>query len=264
MFIVTWTKPGVFIEGVEGNIGHKASTIFSSLENQLLDANVSLNLFYQDRTKGLPLPREDLEAHWESERLERQVAEAELNAQYGVVPFSDHDATIKRHADVELHMRRKKWESGEPPISHLASLVWIHARSFVFAIDAYTRFFKQLIALGHKEEDLTAILHELHERVPFMREVRNTVNHIDERSMGKRRIRGKLQDIELQELDTSPFKGKILFNSVLNGNRFGCTLEDGSYGEIEISEKTLLAVLDCLIRGYRVFEWINWPQHFPR
>ena len=46
-----------------------------------------------------------------------------------------------RFSEVELRLK-KKWNNGEYPLSHQHRLIFLHAKSFLYALDAIDKFLK--------------------------------------------------------------------------------------------------------------------------
>ncbi|MHB8825046.1 MAG: hypothetical protein ACYC5T_09470, partial [Thiobacillus sp.] len=60
----------------------------------------------------------------------------------------------------------------------------------------------------------------------------------------------------------APNGGVLILNS-LNGNRFGCTMSDGHYGEVEVSAPSLQSLQQLLHDTLSSFNWRGPQQHLP-
>src|SRR5690606_21961775 len=87
-----------------------------------------------------------------------------------------------------------------------------------------------------------------------VREVRHSVAHYEDRTRG---LGPGNRPLSLQPIDNglinAPSGALALEN--LRGNHFGTTLADGSYGEVEISAKTLEAAVNTIQQVIDCFDW---------
>jgi len=100
---------------------------------------------------------------------------------------------------------------------------------------------------------------------PDLRRVRNTAQHLEDRSRGlgagKNPKPMTLQPVE-NRLISAPEGGVLVLNS-LTDNRFGCTMSDGHYGEVEISPQSLQVLCGLLHEVLQCFQWKGPVQHAP-
>jgi hypothetical protein len=70
----------------------------------------------------------------------------------------------------------------------------------------------------------------------------------------------------LKPMDNSlvkaPSGGVLVIDSLVN-NVFGTTMNDGSYGEVEVSRRSLLKAQACVQSIISSFEWKGPKRHHP-
>jgi hypothetical protein len=72
--------------------------------------------------------------------------------------------------------------------------------------------------------------------------------------------------MQLQPVQTEAISapgGNVLILDCLNGNRFGCTMGDGHYGELEVSPQSLQSLCGLLHEVLQCFKWKGPAQHGP-
>jgi hypothetical protein len=57
--------------------------------------------------------------------------------------------------------------------------------------------------------------------------------------------------------------GGVLILNTLNGNRYGSTMEDGSFGEVEVSAQSLDLARSAIQTCIDAFTWRPPPHHVP-
>ncbi|OYU27965.1 MAG: hypothetical protein CFE41_08305 [Burkholderiales bacterium PBB2] len=260
MYIFEVTTPGTWLDYPDRDWAWKIGGLLRNLQAQFYEANTALNLFEQAQSQqSFRFTREQWEADSERRSQIRREVEAELG-----FDFSHHSwERISHEADVRF--KREKWGSGCVPRELERNVVSILARAFVYALDGFDKFLAVLAA----EPDAPAKLGELSARVgsifPDLRGVRNSTQHLEDRARGLGAGRNPkpmtLQPVE-NRLISAPGGGVLVLNS-LNGNRFGCTMSDGHYGEVEISPQSLQHLSSLLHEVLQCFRWKGPVQHAP-
>lgn len=147
-------------------------------------------------------------------------------------PIADDD--LKLDAAGEVLARR------DPIRDRLRGL---HARAYVYALDATTSFVDVLAGQVGNPPSAISMCSAFLQRFKDIRHIRNSLAHLHERSQAK------------------GYPGKRLTGPILNlgsfiGNRFGVTSGDGRYAEVEISEQLLACFRSALLEIIWSFEWI--------
>lgn len=252
--------PGTWLDYPDRDWTWRIGNLLQSLEKQFFEANAALNLFDQAQAVRFvrPKPEErerELDRHRE---LEEQVL-AELSSTGSEPTWSD----VRFEADIRF--KREQWAAGKVPREFEHNLPLIHARSFLYALDGFDKFLGVLV----KEEGTPPLLPELRTQFaaafPHLREVRNTAQHLEDRSRGLGAGR-KPQPLKLQPVANgfvqAPEGGALILNC-LNGTRLGSTMADGNYGEIDVSAATMRFVRATLQNVLNAFSWKGPKRHAP-
>jgi hypothetical protein len=141
-----------------------------------------------DTERAKPRQHKHDRENWERDRRRRQEIEEAIRARLGIDRYSmDRWDQVRNLVDVEF--KREQWAAGRLPSSYEHRVIFLHARSFLYALDRLERC---LAALA-KEDSLPAAVAEslaaLRAALPQLRDVRDSVSHFDERSRGLERGR---------------------------------------------------------------------------
>jgi hypothetical protein len=138
------------------------------------------------------------------------------------------------------------------------------ARAFLYALDA----FDKLLGVLAREAGVPAELANWHSKVedafPSLRGVRNTAQHLEDRA------RGLGAGKNPKPLDLKPVQngfihapgGALILNS-LNGSRYGSTMADGHYGEVDVSSESMERLKFILEGVLANFQWRGPKEHLP-
>lgn len=139
-----------------------------------------------------------------------------------------------------VSIREQDWVG--PMDAKESRLISLYAKSFVCSLDA-TRSFLFVLARQQALPTLTVnACREFDQEFGYIRDVRNSIQHIEERALGLTQGGEPLQ-VRL-----------ILLGNFLN-NRFGFTTGKGGYAEVEISEP----ILQNVRAGLEKVIWsVNW------
>lgn len=260
MYIFEVTAPGTWLDHADRDWTWKIEGLLRNLQAQFYEANTALNLFEQARAdRSSSFTREQWQEDSERRAQIRREIEAELGFDLSIQSWD------RITHETEVRFKREKWTNGHVPRELERNVISIFARAFVSALDGFDKFLSVLA----KEQGVPASLAGLAERMeqlfPDLRGVRNTTQHLEDRSRGlgagKSPKPMTLQPIENQ-LVSAPSGGVLILNS-LNGNRFGCTMSDGHYGEVEVSAQSLQALCILLHEVLQSFQWKGPVQHAP-
>lgn len=259
MYVFELTTPGTWLDYPDQDWVWNVAGILRNLQEQLYEANTALNLF------------EGAEARPSSQfNREQQQADAEHRAQVRramarEADSDSHDFGDRISHEAEIRFKREKWSNGHVPRELEQKVVFIFARAFVYALDGFDKFLG-VLAKEHGVPPCVADLSvSIDSLFPDLRGVRNTSQHLEDRSRGLGPGRNPKQ-MTLQPVEngmiSAPGGGVLVLNS-LNGNRFGCTMSDGHYGEVEISPQSVKLLYTLLQEVFGCFQWVGPIQHFP-
>jgi hypothetical protein len=99
---------------------------------------------------------------------------------------------------------------------------------------------------------------------PHLRGVRNSSQHMEDRSRGLGAGRNP-KPLELKPIDNGLIKsegGALVLNS-LNGTKYGNTMADGHYGEVDVSPASMEALNAIFQDILNAFTWKGSKCHLP-
>lgn len=267
VIIVEVRWPGSWIGGsLDQSAAHDATSLLHMMESRLFEAAIALDMFEQARVADWSRHQADQEtrhADWmrEGEELRRIVEALRGHLSHGLSPEELWEAERGLYDEARRLHQHQKWEAGEVPGQYLQCVPLMHARSYLTALDSIAQTVDQMIGEGWEPFALSEVARSWESKVPNVRAVRNTVAHESERAM-RRRQGGK--PIALQPIEngfvSAPGGGVLILNS-LDGNRFGCTMADGHYGEVEVSVDSLVATTELVQGALDSFTWTG-PVHW--
>ncbi|ENK7103022.1 hypothetical protein AB3Y58_000655 [Enterobacter kobei] len=261
MLIFELTKPGSHLHYEEREVGWKFERLLNHLETAFYDANVSLNLFIAERENGGNFVDDSINQRQEDFQR-RRVIEAQVIQDLGLEPYEDYDKIM---VEVDARLQKEKWSKGVVPINHRHRLIFLYAKSFLYALDAIDKFLKVI----SEENDAPEIIKKLHGKMgddfPNLRDVRNSAQHLEDRARGLGA--GKIpKPLVLQPMDNgfvvAPQGALMLSN--LFGTKLGYTMANGHYGEVDISEESMSKITIILQEVFNSFPWKGFPQHLPQ
>lgn len=256
MYVCELIMPGNFIVHEDREYSRKFEGLIRHLENTFYEANVSLNLFIKEYNNvGSYNGKSYDEALAELQK--RRDLQALVSSEIGIDSFE------QVNFEVEKRLKRERWSEGVVPASHQHCLLFIFAKSFLYALDAIRKFINAM----SEEHGAPVKIKELHDRIndslPDLRAVRNSTQHLDERVRGKGNYGKRLEPKGVTNEAYNFPPGTLIFDS-LNGSKFGTTMADGHYGEVDVSLETLLIIRDILQEVIYSFQWEGLKELLPR
>ena len=259
MVILEWNKPGIWLDSLEKDDAWRLEGQIRRLEDALIEANVTLNMFEEHamNDRAMEIAKEEFEVRREISRSVEAEMFPDGMMQMGAPEENPRLIYEERRAIVEVDGRHQMWQRGFLPRSHTGKPSFIFAKAFVHALDLFDKFLDDIAKDSAAPEGIRSIHEKLCEALPDLREVRNSIQHAEDRSKGMHRK----NKIELKKIDTSKISidGTALVNMGLNGNKFGTTMADGHYGAIEVSVQTVGILRSALLEVYSLFAW-KGPQ----
>ena len=153
--------------------------------------------------------------------------------------------------DAELRALQEESGNGRLPQAYQHRLPFIHAKSFLFAIDAIRKALSTLAGMPLSQGAGRSALDQLLAALPDSAGVRDSTAHADERSIGRVRNRPLNPQPILNGGIHAPGGGVTVIGSLM-GNRFCCTMADGELGCVEVSERSLVSAqtsIQALLNG---------------
>lgn len=259
MFVFEIVTPGTWLDYDDKDWAWKTQNQLRSLESQFFEANAALNLFINAQsTRPSFADRES----WESDSQRRSEIRRAVEQELRVIQSRDNWDEI--NFETEVRSKREKWSNGSVPRALEHNLPFIYARAFLYALDAFDKF----LVLA-KEPNVPAGVKTYHKKVaeafPHLRGVRNTTQHLEDRARGLGAGRSP-QPLDLKPIDNGLISapgGGVLVLNCLNGSRYGSTMSDGHYGEVDVSSESMKHLQEILEGVLSSFKWCGSKQHSP-
>ncbi|KTT02135.1 hypothetical protein [Pseudomonas parafulva] len=258
MWVFELTVPGVRLEMEDRQLSWELEGLLRHLEGSFFEANTALNLFHQARiidSQNSSFSPDD----WERDRARRsEIQDALIKARGGY----SHDHYMETYFEAEVIHKREKWSQGHIPRELKHNVVFIHARAFLYAMDAFDKFLTVLSKTAGVPPEIVQLSNKMDEHFPDLRGVRNSAQHQEDRARGLG-VRGA--KIDLKPIDNTLVKapGGVLMLNCLNGSKYGSTMADGHYGEVDVSPKSMQHLQSVLIEVLNCFNWSGPKRHLP-
>lgn len=169
------------------------------------------------------------------------------------------------HFETEVRFKREQWSNGRIPRAFEHNLPFIYARAFLYALDTFDKFLGVLAKEDNVPSAIKTFQEQIAEAFPDLRGVRNTAQHLEDRSRGfgagKNPKPLELKPITNNFIDAPG--GGILMLNCLNGSRYGSTMSDGHYGEIDVSPESMQRLQKIFQGVLNSFTWSGIKQHAP-
>lgn len=260
MFIFEIISPGTWLEHHDRDWAWKVEGQLRSLQSQFFEANVALNLFANTQSTRPSFANPEM---WERDTKRRSEIQREIEQERGNGMFTQD--WEERHFEAEVRFKREKWNNGGIPPEFEHNLPFLYARAFLYALDAFDKFLGVLA----KEPNMPPGVAKLHARMaesfPNLRGVRNTTQHLEDRARGLGAGRNP-QPLVLKPITNdliNALDGGVLVLNSLNGSKYGCTMSDGHYGEIDVSPESMQHLQAVLQELLELFKWRGPRQHAP-
>jgi len=247
MYIAEIIRPGTWLDLSDRELSFEIEGMLQHMEDLVAEAAIALTMFESSHSSPL-----DLREERERDSAIRQEVDDALRLESGENYYRDFDA-IRIESD--RRVLRRKIEMGILPSSYAHKIPFIHAHSFVYAIDSFGKFLEELCEYGDLPGNFQAFQDEFNDKLPMVRKVRNSALHIEDRS----RRYASLSDKKKGKRMTVRFLGL----SNLEGNQICYTIDDGSYQKVTISVQTLAVLVDILTKVLSALPWKGPAQLHP-
>lgn len=240
MYIFELNYPGTWLEFQNDELKFEIEGMLRSLEGIITEAAISLSMF--EACQG---QRNDPKAEWERDAELRCEIDEKVRAEAGDDYYQNHE---KYSLISEKLLRAKKAELGILPRSYQHKIPFIHAHTFVYAVDSFGKYLEELSAYDGMPKVVSQCVDEFNRLLPSVRKIRNSALHIEDRSRGYGAPREKKKGIKME------LQG-FLGLSNLEGNLLCYTIDDGSYQKVEISVGVLNILVNLANHLLGGFQW---------
>ena len=240
MYLYELNYPGTWLQLENDEIRFEIEGLLRALEGILTEAAIALSMFEESRSQ-----RSDARLEWDRDAELRQQVDDEIRREVG----DDYYRNFNTYRLLlGKRMRAKKAELGILPRSYLHKIPFIHAHTFVYAVDSFGKYLEVLQEYAQIPEEIGKCSDEFDRLLPSVRKIRNSALHIEDRSRGYGppwdKKKGKKMEIH-----------GFLGLSNLEGNCLCYTIDDGSYQSVEISSNVLGILVSLANRILASFEW---------
>lgn len=245
--------PGVWLNHEDRDWCLRMGTLIDALKRNFFESDAALNLFIEVQRESRLDPDRERVLFVERRRHHRELIGRQ------------HDNVMEAQFLSDIEFKRAKWMEGRIPMAHSMARVFICARAFLYAADGLYK----LIGVMSKEPgapvELAVIHADFNKQFPALVEVRNSAHHPEDRIRGLGRNGKPIAPAPIQTDAIHASVGGVLVVDQLDGSRYGTTMADGHYGQIDVSPDSM-AKLQVIVQG--VIDAFQWkpggpPQHEP-
>lgn len=257
MYIFEIIIPGTWLDYEDREWSWAIESQLRSLEAQFFEANLALNLFHsmvhQESTSKDDWLRENNRRSEIRKKIEVEILQEGKN---------HWDYMEEINLKTEIIFKREKWSQGRIPREFNHNLAFIYARAFLYALDTFDKFLKVLSNNKDVPTELKTTYLKMSEYFPDLRGVRNTAQHLEDRSRGLGAYNKPLDLKPVENSFINAQQGALILNC-LNGSKYGSTMADGHYGEVDVSPESMNHLQSILTEVLNSFKWKGSPQHKP-
>lgn len=259
MFVFEITTPGTWLDSEDKDWSWRIEGQLRSLKSHFFEANAALNLFASTQSVRPVFADREIRRRDFQRRSEIQHAvEQELGKRMS------HENWDEILFESEVRFKREKWGNGGIPREFEHNLPFFYARAFLYALDAFDKFLGVLAKEPHLPPRIAHLHQQIAEDFPDLRGVRNTSQHLEDRSRGLGSGRNP-KPLELKPIANNLISapGGALVLNCLNGSKYGSTMADGHYGEIDVSPQSMQRLQSVLQELLSLFKWHGPKEHSP-
>ena len=240
MYIAEIVRPGTWLDLPDRELSFEVEGMLGSLEDRLAEAAIALTMF-----ESAQLSRGDPRDEWEMDAAIRGEVDDLLRQEAAELYFLDFD---RFRLESERRVLKRKADLGILPRSYSHKIPFIHAHSFVYAVDSFGKFLDELCGYEVLPNMLKEVRDGFNAKLPMVRKIRNSALHIEDRSRRYASIGDKRKGKKMQ---VDGFLGL----SNLEGNQLCYTIDDGTYQKVEISPVTLGVLVEVANSIFSLLPW---------
>lgn len=258
IFDIIW--PGTWLDYEDQQWAFMVRNQLSTLQSQYFEANLALNLFLQAQSSQSSQLSQD---QWEKNSAHRARIRKEVESHISGTCSPERQEEIS--LETEIRFKREKWSSGSLPKEFKHNLPFVYAKTFLYALDTFGKLLGTLAEDTNAPPQLTDIQQRFSKAFSHLRGVRNTAQHMEDRSRGLGAGKNP-KPLELKPLMNdainAPNGGVLILNGLI-GSRYGNTMSDGHYGEVDVSPESMKILQGILNEVLNSFKWHGPKHHYP-
>ena len=253
------TFPGTWLDIEDPQLCSEIRKLLFALETHFFEATMALNLFIRQ-----PIQKEYYSFFDRYEQYGMRLEELEKNLmrQHGETQLT---TAIREQAAESL--RQEKFADGIFPRQFLLIQSMIHAKAFIYALDGFEKSLGVLSKIAGSPECLAEIHSEIKRAFPYLKGIRNSSHHMEDRVRGLGRgSNGKegkpinLSSALELEIET---RGQVVFLDALRGSTFQTMMENGGIGSIDVSADSMEQLQSIFSQVLGAFRWKGSPDIKP-
>lgn len=179
MYIFEIVIPGVWLDYEDREWAFKTQGQLDFLKSHFFTANAALNLFVNAQSIEPSFPTSD---SWLRDSQRRSEIQSDIERERG--RCGSREAFEKIRIETDIRFKREKWSNGSKPREFEHGLSFIYARAFLYALDAFDKFLGVLAKQEHIPDQVSKLQAQFLAAFPNLRQVRNTAQHLEDRSRG--------------------------------------------------------------------------------
>lgn len=260
MSVFELVVPGTWLDYEDRDWAWEVGGLLDNLQSHFFDANLALDLFA--RSQQSRVARSMSRDMWKRDiqlRREIRIVIEQEREQQGLSTSEDWE---ELHHQTEVRFKHEKWKGGVMPREFEHRIPFMYAQAFLYALDGFDKFLGVLAKTEGVPKEIGTFHLKMADLFPDLRGVRNSTQHLEDRF---RYLGAYGKPLVLQPIDNQMVKapaGALILNS-LNGSKYGSTMADGHYGEVDVSPESMTALQGLLNDVLRLFCWRGPRQHRP-
>lgn len=247
MYIAEIVYPGTWLDIPDRDLSAELEGMLRHLEDNVAEAAIALTMFEASRAQ-----RFDARNEWERDAHLRQEVDEQLRLEAGDQYYEKHD---EYRLEAERRRLKRKAELGIAPSSYVHKIPFIHAHTFVYAVDTFDKFLDELCDYDVVPKTVRAARDAFATQLPMIRNIRNSALHREDRTRRYASFHDKKNG---KKMDVG-----FLGLSNLEGNLLCYTIADGSYQKVAISHETLRILALTCNSVFAAFPWKGPPRVAP-
>jgi hypothetical protein len=254
---------GIWIEGLDEDVGRQVESLCRVMEGNVIDAVLALAMFEQ--ASAASHHSAFGEGAWERDRALEQRRREELEAQEPEVDGEWYgDRMTRLYERAKRDVVRAKWEAGELPRSYAHRLPFLHARTFLTSLAQLGRAMSEMAKLdtGVAETTIREARDRFDAALPHVKPVRDSIEHAEDRMRGLGRDKKAMTLAPISNRMIEAPGGGVLVGDSLNNRHYGCTVNDGSYAEVEVADDTLEVAREAVQVIFDALPWRSGHRQF--
>jgi hypothetical protein len=255
VFELTW--PGTWLDDLPKQVAFEVETMLLLLESALADAAVSLELFEAEQAAAAAMHGTARNGRTSVLLKQRWWFDSRVNWRLTCHSRSVGDWTSRY---VSGHKLRPSGRAGSRGSSLMPTRIACRSctPSRACTLDTIAKTLRTLARMPGLPAGVAQARDDFEARFPTLVAIRDSAHHPEDRIRGVRGRAGRETPIATQPILSGAIhapSGGVIVLDMLDNNRYGGTLADGTYGEVEISAETVAGARQVIQQVVDAFSW---------